>query len=81
MDVALDVAKRKFVQQTLEQLETAAPEGRTKNGLQHLITKLGYTAPELMDNSWVDLYDYLVNQGELEELQTIWNTAAKEYPR
>jgi hypothetical protein len=34
-----------------------------------------------MDNSWVDLYDYLVNQGELEELQTIWNTAAKEYPR
>jgi hypothetical protein len=44
------------------------------------LEKLNYTAPELMDRRWAEIYEFLSTQvpGEL-QLQTIWNTASERY--
>jgi len=52
-----------------------------KAPLMRMHDKVFYTAPELLDNVWLQIYEFLLAQPVVPEAQAIWNAACPLYSK
>ena len=75
-----DICKRDFIYNTIDNIQSATNCSRLRSACARLQKRLCYTAPELMDVRWNDLYAILCEMGtEDEGLQGIWRSASEIY--
>lgn len=73
--MATSLSKGAYICDRLKALEEVMPNV----GLGRLHDKVVYTAPELLDNLWLQVYDVLLAHPVVPEAQEIWNAACREY--
>lgn len=74
------MSKRDLIHDTLQQLIAAIPtEEPACKACNHVLSKLPYTAPELMDRLWAELYDGLTREQAVPCAADIWNAANERY--
>jgi hypothetical protein len=75
-DVRSDVPMNKsaHICATINALLEVMPE---QGPLKRLHDKVFYTAPELLDNVWLQVYNLLITQPAVTEARVIWNAACK----
>ena len=77
---AADICKRDIVQNTLLELQNATQNNACRAKCHSFLERLNYTAPEMINNLWQDVYRFLTTQLPLQEsLLPIWNKASRKY--
>jgi hypothetical protein len=66
------------IRATIKALQEVMPEQAT---LRRLHDKVLYTAPELLDSVWLQIYEFLLAQPVVPEAQAIWNAACPLYSK
>ena len=77
---AADICKREIIRDTLIQLKQSMPDDNSRAVCRRFLERLDYTAPELLDNRWREIHEFLSTQLTQEEnLIVIWNRAVQFY--
>ena len=75
-----DICKSDYIRATLDNIHNATSSRRLQQACKYQQSKLPYTAPELMDIRWNDVYKLLCEEGtEDEGLQEMWAAASRAY--
>jgi len=70
------VSKSAYICAQIKALEAVVPGA----GLGRLHDKVVYTAPEMLDNVWLQVYDALLAHPVVPEARDIWNSACRGMP-
>ena len=76
MRADVPISKSTHICATIKALQAVMPEQAT---LKKIHDKVFYTAPELLDNVWLQVYDFLIELPAVPEAQAIWNSACPRY--
>ena len=70
------VSKGAYICAQIEALEEVLPGA----GLRRLHEKVHYTAPEMLDTLWLEVYAVLMAHPVVPEARDIWNAACRGMP-
>lgn len=74
--MATALSKGAYISGRIKALEEVMPDV----GLGRLYEKVNYTAPELLDNVWLQVYNVLLAHPVVPEAHEIWNDACRSMP-